>query len=171
MGSNCGLHNWRFGAIYKQGPGANNASQNNFLFIADTFDINGGYPEGPINTDMMSEALGESGNTSVEAPPQYGDRSVPSTEATGQQAPPPTYALQSHFVIGGHVTPSPLVSAGQLKAHLMLLRAFKDLRTKIEEGGDDFAKDSAGLVPEKRWIWFLELAVERCVFFSHLLVW
>jgi hypothetical protein len=81
---------------------------------------------------------------------------------------PPVYALQSHFNIGDHVTPCPLVSANQLKTHLKLLKAFKDLRTQVEDNAFivGLPKSALGLEPHKRWVWFLELAVERCVFFD-----
>jgi hypothetical protein len=98
--------------------------------------------------------------------PEYDDHFVPPTTPITPSAVaefPPAYALQSNFSIGTRVTPAPLVSASQLKAHLKLLRAFKSLRVRVEQSPGDFAPDAAALTPEKRWTWFLELAVERYV--------
>ena len=56
----------------------------------------------------------------------------------------------------------PLVSVQQLKAHLSLLRAFKGLRTAIEEGKDPRIPEYArGIEAIPRWGWFVGLAVER----------
>lgn len=86
--------------------------------------------------------------------PQYIESAVPEA--------PPAYALKSNFKIGYHTTPSPLVSPSQLQTHLNLLRAFKDLRTRIEQDTHNLPSAAASLDVEKRWVWFIELAVERC---------
>jgi len=114
------------------------------------------------------------------SPPEYRDGTAgpsepnaPSYEASGanlstansgfsiSDAPPPDYALQSNFKIGKDLTPKPLVSAAQLQLHLDLLRAFKELRTRVETGDNGFPDVVQSLEPERRWLWFLELAAAR----------
>lgn len=73
-------------------------------------------------------------------------------------------SLKSNFKVGNQLTPSPLVSPTQLQAHLNLLRAFKELRIRVEQDAHNLPPAAASLDTEKRWIWFLELAVERCAY-------
>lgn len=75
---------------------------------------------------------------------------------------PPAYSPPSSYNIGGQTLSAPLVTVEQLKAHLSLLRAFKNLRTVIEEGKDPRIPEYArGLESIPRWGWFVGLAVER----------
>ncbi|OAX31710.1 hypothetical protein K503DRAFT_811028, partial [Rhizopogon vinicolor AM-OR11-026] len=71
---------------------------------------------------------------------------------------PPYTTLQEMFTIGRHSTHH-LVRPDQLKAHLQLLAAFDHLKQRV------VASESliAGLETdsEKRWVWFVNLAVER----------
>ncbi|KAF8886972.1 hypothetical protein BD779DRAFT_1673001 [Infundibulicybe gibba] len=57
----------------------------------------------------------------------------------------------------------PLVRVPQLKGHLTLLKAFVDLRTRIENLDATTAGDLPHLPAEKerRWTWFVGIAVER----------
>ncbi|KAJ6570975.1 hypothetical protein DFH09DRAFT_1362572 [Mycena vulgaris] len=75
---------------------------------------------------------------------------------------PPAYTFPTSFPLGGRYTTTPLVDVRQLKDHLVLLRAFTKLKTKVEA----LANRDAGIphMPsdkERRWAWFLGLAVER----------
>lgn len=62
-----------------------------------------------------------------------------------------------------------LVTLEDIKTHLRLLRAFRLFKEKVEDPYSD--PRVAGIVPpvgraigvNGRWLWFLEMAVERCV--------
>jgi hypothetical protein len=73
---------------------------------------------------------------------------------------PPEYTLPATFTIGRRST-FHLVRPDQLRAHLQLLAAFNHLKERI------IASECliAGLETdsEKRWVWFVNLAVERSV--------
>ena len=77
---------------------------------------------------------------------------------------PPEYISQSQFRIGRAVTTAPFVTPSQLKIHLGLLRAFRDLKLKVQDNsdvGNAFPPLAGALDQEARWVWFLELALER----------
>lgn len=69
--------------------------------------------------------------------------------------------LQSSFKIGNRVAPGPLVLTEQLQAHLRLLKAFKDLKDRVQQRPQGLYQPALSLNAEKRWVWFLYLAVER----------
>ena len=73
---------------------------------------------------------------------------------------PPQYTLPETFTIGRH-NARHLVRPDQLRAHLHILEAFNHLKQRV------VASESliAGLETdgEKRWVWFINLAVERSV--------
>ncbi|KAJ7134285.1 hypothetical protein C8R44DRAFT_609591 [Mycena epipterygia] len=76
----------------------------------------------------------------------------------GESAVAPPYSAPTSFTIGPHTT-GPFVSTRQLKEHLVLLDAFAELKTKVDALSD-------GEIPhmpsaERRWAWFVGLAVER----------
>ena len=57
-----------------------------------------------------------------------------------------------------------MVSVEELRAHLCLLREFKDLRTLVEGGQiAEWPAMVQSWAPEQRWAWFVGLAVERYV--------
>ncbi|KAG6334620.1 hypothetical protein ID866_4472 [Astraeus odoratus] len=58
---------------------------------------------------------------------------------------------------------SQLVTDKQLEGHLALLRAFHSLRQTVQAGNDKFPAAAKKLDAEKRWTWFVSLAVERYV--------
>jgi hypothetical protein len=90
-------------------------------------------------------------------PPAYNSR--------GSNGPPPAYTAPTQFLIGTSQTDSPLVNVPEIKGHLALLRMFAELKNEVAELGPD----SAPYIPtdkEKRWSWFVALAVERCVSIS-----
>ncbi|KAI6101714.1 hypothetical protein EV401DRAFT_1876405 [Pisolithus croceorrhizus] len=65
-----------------------------------------------------------------------------------------------------------LVTPSQLKGHLALLHAFHELKKKVQEGVDDrFPEYTQTLGGERRWTWFVALAVERferwCITIRH----
>jgi hypothetical protein len=83
---------------------------------------------------------------------------------------PPEYISQSKFHVGKGATPVPFVSPYQLKIHLGLLRAFRELKLKVQENFDianAFPPLAGALDAEARWVWFLELALERYVIHHH----
>lgn len=81
---------------------------------------------------------------------------------------PPSYA-DTTLTIGTRTVRRPLVSIGQLKSHLRLLGMFTLMKRKVENPDSD--PQLAGVIPplakalspNERWVWFLELAVERYV--------
>lgn len=90
------------------------------------------------------------------------------TTSTTETAPPPydppEYISQSQFRVGRGVTTAPFVTPSQLKLHLGLLRAFRELQLKVQDNSDvstTFPPLAGALDPEARWVWFLELALER----------
>ena len=86
----------------------------------------------------------------------------------------PEYAPQSQFLVGKRTTPAPLLTPSQIQVHLGLLRAFRELKLKVQESSDvanSFPPLAGALDPEARWVWFLELALERCVKSSFAISW
>ncbi|KAF9463652.1 hypothetical protein BDZ94DRAFT_1192440, partial [Collybia nuda] len=76
---------------------------------------------------------------------------------------PSAYAFPATFIIGSKRTSAPLVNSAQLKGHLALLHAFARLRQRVD-GFDGYVKQAIPLMPddlERRWAWFVGLAVER----------
>jgi hypothetical protein len=68
------------------------------------------------------------------------------------------------FRIGSHALSTPFVTHAQLGAYLALLRAFRDLRTRVEGvEGDGFSLVDPGSDDALRWPCFVARAVERCV--------
>ena len=71
--------------------------------------------------------------------------------------------------MGGKIPTHPFVSITQLKAHLGLLRAFRELKSRVTdlEANQDVRNKLPSLAqelePQDRWTWFLELALERSV--------
>jgi len=70
--------------------------------------------------------------------------------------------FSSTFTIGNKQMQAPLVTPDQLKGHLGLLRLFQGLREIVEAGEDDrLPAWSTQMERERRWAWFVALAVER----------
>ena len=107
------------------------------------------------------------------------DRAMASTEQLpayvripSPEREPPSYE-HTAFSIGTRTVSRPLVSSEQLKSHLRLLGMFALMKRKVQDPSLDpelleaipaLAKE---LSPEERWVWFLELAVERCVLVTN----
>ncbi|TCD60359.1 hypothetical protein EIP91_010319 [Steccherinum ochraceum] len=75
-----------------------------------------------------------------------------------------TYSGPPSYRIGDHDLKHPFVSIPQIKAHLALLRAFKELRTTVQETDAkslNLPPVVSELTKDKRWTWFVGLAVER----------
>lgn len=86
------------------------------------------------------------------------------TETAVPSHDPPEYIPQSQFHVGRSITAAPFVTPTQLRIHLGLLRAFRELKLKVQENSDvanPFPPLAGALNPEARWVWFLELALER----------
>jgi hypothetical protein len=97
----------------------------------------------------------------MEPPPAYNSSTRSELVDPQVQEFPPTYTPPTNFKIGIKTTTEPLVSIQQIKGHLALLNAFSELRNSIEG-----AEISVPYVPndkERKWAWFVGLAVERCV--------
>jgi len=104
-------------------------------------------------------------------PPRYTPRGAGSSTGTSddRSAPPPYHLEEVRFPIGGKVPKDPLVTPSQLKAHLSLLRAFRELKTRVTDleanqgVRNKLPPLAQELTPQERWTWFSELALERCV--------
>ena len=94
--------------------------------------------------------------------------SLPST-GSSSNAVPPTFLDKSVFGSVAKRVKRPLVAVERVKTHLRLMRAFKRFRERVEDPYSDPA--AADVVPpvgrsigtKGRWLWFLEMAVERFV--------
>jgi hypothetical protein len=83
--------------------------------------------------------------------------------------PPPdySYTAPSKYTVGNQVVSQPFVSIEQLKAHLTLLRAFKILRTSVEEDTENRLPEHIRALKDQssgsslRWGCVVALAVER----------
>jgi hypothetical protein len=82
---------------------------------------------------------------------------------TNSPGPPPTYTAPTQFSIGSQITPEPLVNISQIKAHLALLHAFAKLKKEVE-GLQEGTIPQMPADLERRWAWFVALAVHRSVF-------
>lgn len=88
---------------------------------------------------------------------------APRTHGSGPSNPtaqPPDYTFPTRFEIGGSLTDGLLVDIPQIKGHLALLDAFANLKKEVEE--TDIPIPDMPFDKEKRWAWFVGLAVERC---------
>jgi len=127
-----------------------------------------------IQFKLVSQLAYKSHTTAVGGPSQPMARTedLPAYSATdGGPNPgssPPSYDDMT-FTIGSRTVTPPLVSIGQLKSHLRLLGMFALMKRKIENPDSDpqlaeaIPLPAKALPPEERWVWFLELAVERYV--------
>jgi hypothetical protein len=82
--------------------------------------------------------------------------------------PPPNYTPPTKFTIGSSTTTQPLVRIVEVKGHLALLHAFSELKNQV-----DALEAPVPHVPadkERKWAWFVALAVERCVIFPRFYV-
>lgn len=94
-------------------------------------------------------------------PPPY---TSTTTSGLPSNAPPPSYTFPTSFTIGGTRTDSLLVDIPHVQGHLALLHAFAQLRTEIEVSEVSLTGTKIPDMPadkEKRWAWFVALAVER----------
>ncbi|KAK0190266.1 hypothetical protein F5146DRAFT_1193644 [Armillaria mellea] len=73
---------------------------------------------------------------------------------------PPSYELPYPLLIGRRAIQTPFVSISQLKGHLCLLKLFASLKERVE-GLDRSKYRDAPEKKERRWSWFVGLAVER----------
>ena len=93
---------------------------------------------------------------------------IPSSYSTADNTmdnpgPPPSYTAPTQFSIGSQLTPEPLVNISQIKAHLALLHAFAELKKEVAGLSK---KGTIAQMPgdlERRWAWFVALAVQRSV--------
>ncbi|RXW20046.1 hypothetical protein EST38_g5818 [Candolleomyces aberdarensis] len=71
----------------------------------------------------------------------------------------PHYNFPTRFKVGQVFTDGLFVDIEQIKGHLALLNAFSNLKTQVE--GLNLNIKNMPEDREKRWAWFVELAVER----------
>ncbi|TFY50729.1 hypothetical protein EVG20_g11361 [Dentipellis fragilis] len=89
------------------------------------------------------------------APPAYDSNPPP-------QVDPRPVGLPTVFRIGSQTLEEPIVQPKHVKCHLNLLRAFHELREKVEAGTDTRIPPSVRpMEKDQRWAWFVGLAVER----------
>jgi hypothetical protein len=102
-------------------------------------------------------------------PPSYAN--VANGDGSGNE-PPPVYADDFHFKgsISGKKLDHPLVRPDQVRAHLDLLSAFQSFRHTVESGSEltPLPIWAHNMSPKKRWICFVNLAVERFYILSLL---
>ena len=65
-----------------------------------------------------------------------------------------------HFDVGPDLRIPPLVTIQEVKGHLGLLHLFADLKRRVN-GIPNLPEHLSTLKSEKRWGWFVGLAVER----------
>jgi hypothetical protein len=104
------------------------------------------------------------------APPRYTTHESTHTSVPDDNAaPPPLPSRTNPTSCRGEVPKQPFVTVSQLKTHLGLLRAFKQLKNRVtdleahEDARNKLPPLAQELGPQERWTWFLELALERCV--------
>ena len=104
------------------------------------------------------------------APPQYNTHELGHTSTSDDNSAPPPYHLeQIQLPVGGMVPKEPFVTVSQLKTHLGLLRAFKELKDRVtdlethKDVRNKLPPLAQELGPQERRTWFLELALERRV--------
>ena len=99
---------------------------------------------------------------------------------TAHEADPSTTTpddKQVRLPIGGKVPKESFVTASQLKTHLGLLRAFRELKDRVidleanQDVRDKLPPMAQELGPHERWTWFLELALERSSLRNLVLAW
>ncbi|KAJ7491083.1 hypothetical protein FB451DRAFT_1349431 [Mycena latifolia] len=94
-------------------------------------------------------------------PPSYTTADPPSISApSGAREAPPAYSAPTSFTVGAGRTTKPFVTVPQLKDHLALLHEFAELKIKVE-GMSDLEVSHLPPDKERRWAWFVGLAVER----------
>lgn len=94
--------------------------------------------------------------------------SLPSRLSTSHVPPNTKLQLSGFSVVAGRAKRQ-LVTVEEIKTHLRLLRAFRLFKEKVENLYSD--PEVSGIVPsvgkvigaKGRWLWFLEMAVERSV--------
>jgi hypothetical protein len=88
---------------------------------------------------------------------------LPAYSNPSKALPRPAYAFPSLFSIRGRNVRA-LVTPEQLKGHLSILRTFHTLRSTVENAKDGrFPPWAKEMEPERRWTWFVSLAVHRQV--------
>ncbi|KAK0447621.1 hypothetical protein EV421DRAFT_150806 [Armillaria borealis] len=93
----------------------------------------------------------------MDIPPSYSAQ--PSNVAESDA--PPSYELPYPLFIGRRAIQTPFVTISQLKGHLCLLKHFASLKERVEGRMDRSQYRDAPEDKERRWSWFVGLAVER----------
>ena len=108
-------------------------------------------------------------NTGTAPPRDTAHGADPSTTTPGDE--------QVRLPVGGKIPEESFVTVSQLKTHLGLLRAFRELKDRVvnleanQEVRDKLPPMAQELGPQERWTWFLELALERSSLRNLALIW
>lgn len=111
----------------------------------------------------------------IKEPPESDSDSAQLASTANTSRPLASGNTSTPYIIGGQTLEAPLVTIQQVKAHLCLLRAFKDLRAAVEAtpteldksqlpyGTSEWPELVKKLDGPSRWIWFLGIAVDKYV--------
>ena len=104
--------------------------------------------------------------TSKKEPSLVSSSAEGGSTAAREEPPPSYYTPPSQYTVGNKPVSQPFVNIEQLKAHLALLRAFKNLRTAVEEDAGSRLPEQIRTVKDEqsasvRWGYVVSLAVER----------
>ncbi|KAI0050300.1 hypothetical protein FA95DRAFT_1603654 [Auriscalpium vulgare] len=112
----------------------------------------------------MASATTQAAAASADVPPAYGaagttaiSEAGTSTTATSSNRP----GFPGVYRIGTANLQVPLVKVKHLQCHLNLLGAFAQLRQEVEASDAALPEAAMRLETERRWAWFVGLAVER----------
>jgi hypothetical protein len=112
------------------------------------------------------------------APPSYNSASTPNIAPVANEAPP-AYSIPNAFAESGRSATGTgieaFVDVPQIKDHLALLHAFAELKVSVERMTDEAGIPYLPADNERRWGWFVGLAVERselqcCLDFPFLML-
>jgi hypothetical protein len=98
----------------------------------------------------------------MDAPPPPSYATQPSSTVDDNDTLPPAYTFPTNFRIGSKSV-SAVIDTAQLKGHLALLHAFAGLRSQVDglDETDELKRVHMPDQKERRWSWFVGLAVER----------
>jgi hypothetical protein len=94
-----------------------------------------------------------------ETPPPAYAVIAPGNSVVDDNVPPqpPQYTFPASFNVGTRLDRRPFVDSAQVKGHLALLHLFALLRSQIDELNATVLLEDK----DRRWAWFVSLAVER----------
>ncbi|PPR01105.1 hypothetical protein CVT24_000401 [Panaeolus cyanescens] len=96
----------------------------------------------------------------ADKPPTYNANPLPPPSAA-VEGMPSTSSAPTQFMIGSKTTHAPLVSIPHIKGHLALLEAFHKLKSDVESQSFASLEEKVPQEKDRKWGWFVALAVER----------